>query len=276
MEQLQYDLCKPFNISEAEEGKSFILPHVHKINGAVHKLVSAARSSHDEYAISSQLGYEIIPATVLEDVAVMVPLTWLDGKPVYVGSVLWSTICEGFRYDVVSYDSNNGIIASSINETGARCEHTDNLSWEQPKPKPKFVTMHVNPLETLAFLEALGDDRGSRARLVESVAAGKEYTKTIRALDELQAKLAQIDFAIANTVVGKVNGKLRLVDICSVEETKPITMLSEDVALLVNFVGDLSYDNWNYHIELAGADDIFGFTRFNVTYRLYTKLKQAS
>lgn len=274
MEQLQYDLCKPFNISEAEEGKSFILPHVHKINGAVHKLVSAARSSHDEYAISSQLGYEIIPATVLEAVAVMVPLTWLDGKPVYVGSVLWSTSCDGFRYDVVAYDTNKRHIHSSTNETGANIEHISNLSWEQPKPK--FVTMHVNPLETLAFLEALGDDRGSRARLVESVAAGKEYTKTIRALDELQAKLAQIDFAIANTVVGKVNGKLRLVDICSVEEVKPISMLSEDVALLVNFVGDLSYDNWNNHIELPGADDIFGFTRFNVTYRLYTKLKLAS
>lgn len=271
MEQQPNDLslCKPFSFEEAKKGNAFYSNYPSEL--FTYKLAIPTPGKFGEYVLIRSDGAYLTELTdTLNDNYKMVPLVWLEGKPVYRGSVLWSTSCGNRRYDVIGYDAADGMIESAVNETGACREFIDNLSWNSIA-----VSFEVSPYDVMAFQVALGT-REDRVELVENYPHNLPTPDVRQAFNKLSSQLNIIKFTESGTALVYHDGVLSTIKTINPHETASVVLKRADADLLARYVGMISNNRWNEYIDLSDVDLIPGHLKEDILVLLYNKLKQAS
>lgn len=130
---MNYELLRPFDLEAAKAGA--------KITDGTFTFSFVAEAGDDgDMAVRFDWGnIALLPV----DRARMVPLAWVEGKPVYPGDVLyWNATSgyPGYRFTAENFYSVSGIISgSSVTASGAAllggCMPVAELTWTPPKVK---------------------------------------------------------------------------------------------------------------------------------------------
>lgn len=104
----------------------------------------------------------------------MKPLTWIEGKPVYKGDVLYSKICPEYLYITKSVEGD--LLYTEENVTAAFCECIKQLTWNKPKQKVKRkIWINVYPDGTSSFDSEYMADLNSYPSRIACVETEIEY-----------------------------------------------------------------------------------------------------
>ena len=136
-----YSLLRPFDMEEAKNGALIFEKGTEDEKG---KFV-VGPSTLGEYVFSFPATGYVVYKDLSKDL-VMAPLVWVEGRPVYVGDILYIN-------DIAKFDQVTGVVSTEDREgyltmlNSGSCladNRNGNLSWNKPKVK-KRGWMNVYP-----------------------------------------------------------------------------------------------------------------------------------